>query len=174
MGLRGPQADPSRPNSRAHGNRKTGSTAYQEAQIRKLAAGEPKKPRWVKGEAADIWREIVPELFRAKLTHAVDCHLLGAYCLDMAEYVKKMEKLSNPGKALPETQKLWRDDAQLAFRRAQEVAVLFGMNPKSRTAMGIKATDAAPEPAGDKDTGTQTNDAGKQKAVAFVLNGGKR
>ncbi len=173
MGLRGPKPNPETKNSRAHGNRKTGSTAFQQAQMRKLEAGEPVKPLWVTGQAAKLWEEIVPVLFKEKLTHPADAHMLGSYCLEMSEYIETKKKISAlKADAKPETRKSLGDQAANALAKSKGLAEQFGMTSKSRVGMGILMTSggvaagAVAEPAGGDD--------GKKRAIDFVINGGKR
>lgn len=179
MGLRGPKADPTKPNSRTKsgGNRKVGSTAYNAAQLRKLEAGEPPKPGFLKGRAAEVWDDIVPALFKAELVHEVDKHMLAAYCMDMAEYFIKADALATlvPGRVLskgekPVTEserKALREEAKDAFTRARSLGEQFGMSTKSRTAMGIRMGGQADATGG----GANTFKPAIDPELDFIMNG---
>lgn len=174
MGLRGPKPNPETKNSRAHGNRKTGSTAFQQAQMRKLEAGEPVMPSWVTGQASKLWKEIVPVLFKEKLTHPADAHMLGSYCLEMSEYIETKKKISAlKADAKPETRKALGDQAANALSKSKGLAEQFGMTSKSRVGMGILMTGGGIA-SGVGETAPGGNNDKKQRAINFVVHGGKQ
>ena len=140
MGLRGPKADPTKPNSRtkSQGNRKTSSTAYGHQQIRKVVAGEPVPPSWLSAEQLKIWDEFVPALFTLGLTHEVDAHMLGAYCVEWSEYLAAKAGLKKLKKG--ESRTALEKQAKEAFAAAKIISDGFGMSHKARVAQGIKMT----------------------------------
>jgi phage terminase small subunit len=144
MGQRGPKADPAKPNSRtkSQGNRQTSSTAYGHQQLRKLVAGEPVPPSWLDKGQLVIWAEFVPHLFEAGLTHVIDAHLLGAYCVEWSEYLAAKAALKKLKKGEPRTD--LQKQAKDAFVAATAISDRFGGSYKSRTAQGIKMTGSGP------------------------------
>lgn len=177
MGARGPKPDPSKPNSRSKnpGNHRHGSTAYAKANMRKLEPGEPARPDWVTGLAAQMWDEFVPKLFKAELIHEIDQHILGAYCMYMAEFVAAKETLA---KGLADTKKQMSEsdrkslqaEAATALNHARSIAETFGVSAKSRAAMGISTKNAGGAGAsGGGEAGGKKDDGNNRKS--FVLSG---
>lgn len=156
MGQRGPQRDPSKPNSRARsaGNRQTSSTAFSHAQIQHVKATRPVKPVGMTDYAATVWDQVVDELFELGLICRLDGSMLAEYCEQVAvlkvlresvqERIKKKESLKD-----------LLDQVEKASKITGRLADSFGLTPKGRRAMGINterqaggATDAQP---GDPD-----------------------
>ena len=168
MGLRGPKADPTKPNSRtkSRGNRKTSSTAYGHQQIRKVVAEQPVPPSWLNKDQLKIWDEIVPPLFELGLTHAVDAHMLGAYCVEFSEYLEAKKALSTV-KTTAEKNEL-KKLAKESFEAAKKISDSFGMSHKARVAQGIKMTGSGPASAseGGASVGNEAKKAAWHKKAA--------
>lgn len=188
MGMRGPAADPTKPNSRTRskGNRRVGSTAYNAAQLRQLVPGEPAMPSYLKNieGAAEIWAETIPNLLAAKLINELDNHMLAAFCIDMAKYVAlstelaPKKKAKGKGKAEAEEPKLTdaqrkakSEEANAAFGRARQLGESFGMSSKSRTGMGIRMGDQPGTTGGAPPPANKGGESSVNKDRHFVLTG---
>jgi len=95
-----------------------------------IAPGTPLKPRFLKGRAAKIWDELLPEILRMKVAGAIDSRALATLCCLEAEHEESPKSMS-VGR-IAETRK----------HRA-----LFGMDPSSRARLTVPQKS----PAGDAD-----------------------
>ena len=85
-----------------------------------IAPGAPLKPRFLKGRAAKIWDELLPEILRMKVAGAIDSRALATLCCLEAEHEENPKNMS-VGRI-----------AEMRKHRA-----LFGMDPSSRARLSV-------------------------------------
>ena len=156
--MRGPQRDPSKPNSRAraNGNRQTASTAYAHAQLQKVRASKPARPSSLSKAARPIWDSVVAELFEIGIITKLDATMLAEYCEQVA-VVKALRKAITERIKDKADLKDLLDQVEKANKVALRLADSFGLTPRCRKAMGINTERAmgegstGAEPVGDPD-----------------------
>ena len=134
--MRGPKSDPTKPHSRSNGNRKSASTAFQQAQVQKVVAEKPVKPKGLTKEAGGIWDAVVSELFELGLVCKLDGTQLAEYCEQVA-MIQDLRKLLKERIKAKEQLKDLLDQIDKASKIALRLAESFGLTPKGRRAMGI-------------------------------------
>ena len=93
--------------------------------------GEVKKPKFVKYQATQIWKQYAPELERLGILKSTDVDMFGAWCCLMAEFHESPRGFNA---------------ARLSQMRA--LAASFGLEPSSRSRISVpggKKKDGAEE-----------------------------
>lgn len=117
------------------------------------AASVPEPPDYLPEQAADVWREILPEIAEVGLARTIDLPVLEALCVHVAIAREAMAALTEDGRislaALVTTtekgtpvvapeHRIYRD----SWREAMAIAEHYGLTPISRTRLGIAAMQA--------------------------------
>jgi phage terminase small subunit len=121
MGKRGPQPTPTKI---------LAARGSWRAKVRhddlELPAGTPRKPAWLKGEAAKEWKRVTAELSKAGVLADIDQTALAQYCAYWAMWLEEYSAtVPNP--------QLMKDYYTACTKLARE----FGLTPSSR--VGLKA-----------------------------------
>ena len=90
--------------------------------------GTVKKPPFVKGLAAKLWKQYVAELERLKLLTGIDCDMFGVWCCLMAEF-----------------QEAPRNFNASKITQMRALASSFGLDPSTRTRLGTPVPKKAIE-----------------------------
>jgi P27 family predicted phage terminase small subunit len=107
-----------------------------------VAVRVPAKPAWLKGEAAEEWRRVVPQLQAAGVLSKLDRSILVRYCqswqdwCELTEALREDGRLSRGGKG-PQRSPAWlaRNDAE---RVLDELGRQLGLTPVARTRADIR------------------------------------
>lgn len=158
MGRRGPQRDPSKPNSRG-GNRRESSEALRVAAQAKVYAKRPDAPTTMSPGAVAVWDETVDELYNLGMICNLDKGLLAEYCELMVILSALRAGLYEPakGRKKPEPSATFDkklDQIDKVLKSVNRIGDSFGLTPKGRRAMGITTQHSI---------GTKTDDTGKAK-----------
>jgi len=103
---------------------------------------EPPVPRYVKGEARKIWKDLAPLLVEEGVLTVVDGIVFGLLCCAIAEFHEAQRLVEKHG-ALATTEKgaTYQHPAvgmrNKAAERASKLAGQFGLSPSSRAGMAI-------------------------------------
>lgn len=115
----------------------------------------PDPPAWLIGPALDMWGELAPMLYHAKVLTLRDRNALARYCCLWQRWRQAEEQVDKLGVGLVSRDK----DGQAVLRRnpvaieARNLAVVldrmesaFGLNPASRSAIGfLDRSESRPE-----------------------------
>ena len=115
----------------------------------------PDPPLWLVGTALEMWHEIAPLLFHAKVLTRRDRNALARYCRLWQRWRQCEEQVDKVGPSIVARDK----DGNVEIRRnpvaieARNLAVVldrmesaFGMNPSSRSAIGfLDRSESRPE-----------------------------
>ena len=109
----------------------------------------PKKPTFLKGEAAKEWKRIAPLLSKSKCLTEWDRSLLAAYCFEWGIYValcksvKEYASITINGNVIQNPLLSARNRALKNFKG---IAVEFGLSPSSRTRISTNPNEEEIDP----------------------------
>jgi P27 family predicted phage terminase small subunit len=99
-------------------------------------------------KAKELWIETATELSNKGILSSVDLPMLAAYCIEMAEYLRSMERVKKEGSVIKNVQgnRVTNPNyynAKNSLDKAIKIANSFGFTPASRTkiAMSNKSDD---------------------------------
>lgn len=95
-----------------------------------VADGEAARPPFVKGAAAKIWQHYAPLVAKMGLLKAVDSHNFGVWCCLAAEFAKDPERMNAN-----------------RITQMRQMGEKFGLDPRSRAALGSGDGDEDKDPA---------------------------
>lgn len=109
----------------------------------KPAAGVPKPPKWLKGEALKEWKRVVPELAAIGLLAFVDQAALAAMCQAWADYLRNKAVVDAEGDVVTNNKGMKMKHPAVnvmegAFNRWQRLMKEFGLTPAARANMAIE------------------------------------
>lgn len=94
--------------------------------------GKPVMPRWLKGDAANCWKRLVPKLLKNKLATEVDTEALAGMC-DMWGKYRIVSKLFDEQ---PEDKSL-RASCVAFLGMFEKLAGRFGVTPSDRSRLNV-------------------------------------
>lgn len=108
----------------------------------KAAAGSPKCPKHLKGEARREWNRIVPELMRLRVLATIDAAALGCYCAAYARWVQAEIALAENGVMVMtpnkyEVQSPWVGVSNKAMAMMHKFLTEFGLTPVARVRIAV-------------------------------------
>lgn len=126
------------------------SRALKHEMSPKLLGGLPSPPESIllSKRAQKLWVETSTELHSLGILSQVDLPMLAAYCLEMSEYLRSMERVKKEGSVIKNVQgnRVTNPNyynAKNSLDKAIKIANSFGFTPASRTkiAMSNKSDD---------------------------------
>ena len=111
-------------------------------------AGTPRKPTWVTGPAAKLWKSVVADLSDMGVATKVDTVVIGMLCIELAAYLKANELVQEHGIVCVTDRGNEIEHPAVgargkSFDRIVKVAREFGMTPSARASLHI--TQSQPE-----------------------------
>jgi P27 family predicted phage terminase small subunit len=121
----------------------------------KARSGKPKKPGWVTGEAAKVWRAAIAELESMGTLAGSDGAAIGRYCVLLVRWIEASKFLAKYGETYPYKDdqgrvKGWAQFPQVATVNKLSVLVLrleqeFGLTPASRAGLCVNLNSSTPQ-----------------------------
>lgn len=112
----------------------------------------PKKPVFLKKEAAKEWKRITPILAQMKCISQADMALVAAYCFEWGLYVTLCKEIKTVGDMIETTINGHKISNPLvnirnrAFKNMKEIATEFGLSPSARTRIKTEPGQPADNP----------------------------
>lgn len=100
--------------------------------------GEPIKPKWLDGVAAEAWQRVVPELVALGVARTIDADALAGMCRWFAVWREADAKLqAGDGDTYKRT-----IEAATGWKNYTAIAAKYGMTPADRAKLTIDTDDA--------------------------------
>ena len=102
----------------------------------------PRKPTWMKGEAAKEWKRITPQLAELGLISELDLVALTAYCSNWALFIECEQTILERGLTFETPNGHTQQRPEVSIRRqaleqAKSFLTEFGLTPASRSKISL-------------------------------------
>ncbi|MCI0352272.1 MAG: P27 family phage terminase small subunit [Acidobacteriales bacterium] len=106
-----------------------------------LPHGTPAKPKWLEGEAGELWDLLIPAFQRRGVTAEVDAAELSALCEWWGRYRELSKQLAALDGVIGESYEIAFRLANTAWKNFSTAAAKFGLNPSDRSRLRLEAND---------------------------------